>query len=336
MPTIGIDLSDSSSHSSDSDTSSRTSSTEKSVNGFEMDVHAGKKVELNCWISNGVLHIDLSTIADKLNVKEANDEEPASLNGSNESEDSPGQQAVDGSQQPETSSGTEFDGSLKVNTLEVDLSGDQSASIEESNSIQGKAYHIEQLTTAADGDLVCPIRYVYDYLPHSIGWLRPQRISIPNKVLGQIHPVHEHTRANSIALRPELSGLPIHTGLASIRQNKHWEANTRASTELLEFFAQDQRCKDAKLPDGRSMATWAQREVFSKVSECVSRFTIYMWPDSDEERLRLLGQAVVLIFIFDGKRVSPWIAPHRCVVLDRSVKTLDDCPQICGNMHPQS
>jgi hypothetical protein len=305
MPTIDIDLSVSSSYSSDSATSSRTTSTEKSVNGSEMGVHAGEKVELNGWISNGVLHIDLSTIADKLNVKKANDEEPASLNGSNESEDSPGQQAVNGGQQPETSSDTEFDDSLEVNTLEVDLSGDQPASIEESNNIQGKAYHIEQLTTAADVDLVCPIRYVYDYLPHSIGWLQPQRISIPDKVLGQIHPVHEHTRANSIALRPELSGLPIHTGLASIRQNKHWEASIRASTELLELFAQDQRCEDAKLPDPRSMATWAQGEVVSKVSECVSRFPIYMCPDSDEERLRLLGQTNVLIFIFDGKRASP-------------------------------
>jgi hypothetical protein len=336
MPTIGTDLSDSRSHSPDSATSSRTSCTEQSVSGSEKGVHAGKKLKLNGWISNGVLHIDLSTIADKLNVTEANDREPASVNDSNDSEDSPGQQGVDSSQQAETSSDRKFDGSLEVNALKVDLSGDQSAPIKESNGIQRKAYHMEQLTAAADGDLVCPIRYVYDYLPHNIGWMRTQRISIPDEVRGQIHPVHEHTRANSIALRPELSGLPIHTGLASIRQSKHWEANIRASTELLELFAQDQRCKDAMLPDGRSMATWAQGEVVSKVSECVSRFTIYMWPDGDEERLRLLGQTVVLIFIFDGKRASPWIAPHRCVVSDRSVKTLVDCLQICGNMHPQS
>jgi hypothetical protein len=90
MPAIGIDLSDSSSHSPDSAISSRTSCTEQSVSGSEKVVHAGKKVKLNGWISNGVLHIDLSTIADKLNVTEANDREPASLNDSKDSEDSPG------------------------------------------------------------------------------------------------------------------------------------------------------------------------------------------------------------------------------------------------------
>ena len=322
MSTTGIDMSDSSSHSPGSATPSSTSSTKQSANGAEMGVHAGKKVKLSGLISNGVLHIDLSIIADKLNVTEANDGEPAFVDGSNDSEDS-GQQAADGSQEPGTSSDTEFDGSLEVDALEVNLSEDQSASVEESNSIQRKAYHIEQLTAAADGDLLCPIQYVYDYLPHSIGWLRTQRISIPDEILEQIHPVHEHTRANSITLRPEFSGLPIHTGLASIRQSKHWEANIRASTELLDAFAQDQRCKDAALPDGRSMATWAQREVVRKVSECVSRFAIYMWPDGDEERMRLLGQTAVLIFIFDGKRAFPWIGPHRCVC-DRSVKTLID------------
>lgn len=303
MPTTSIDLTDSSSHSLGSTAPSRTSSTKKSVNHSETGVHAGKKVEFSGLISNGVLHIDLSIFADKLKVTEANDGKPASVDGSNDSRDLPGRQALDGNKQPGTSSDMEFDGSREVNTLEVDLSGDQSASIEESNSIQRKAYHIELLTAAADGDLVCPIQYVYDYLPHSISWLRTQRISIPDEILGQIHPVHKHTRENSIALRPGFSGLPIHTGLVSFRQNKHWEANLRASTELLDAFAQDQRCKDAALPDERSMATWAQEELVSKVSECVSRFAIYMCPDGDEERLCLLGQTVVLIFIFDGKRL---------------------------------
>ena len=170
-----------------------------------------------------------------------------------------------------------------------------------------KPYHIERLTTAVEKEHFCPIEYVYDCLPRSFNWLQPQQLTMPNSILEQTDrkglSIFEHTRRNSIALSHRDSALPIFTGLTSIRQCKHWQANNRASAKLLELFAQDQRCKDVVLPDGRSMAIWAQEALANKVSDCVNRFAVYMWPDSDEERLCLLGQTLILIFIFDGTNV---------------------------------
>ena len=169
---------------------------------------------------------------------------------------------------------------------------------------ESRTYYIERLVSSSEQTSLCPIRYVYDYLPHSTAWLQAQQVTMPVRIIDELVnetlPHLEHARKNSIRLRIQNTTLPIHSGLASIRQSKHWQANIRSSTELLEVFVQDQRCKDAMLPDGRSMATWAQSEMASKVSECVSRFIIYMCPDADEERLCLLGQAAILIFIFDG------------------------------------
>ena len=157
----------------------------------------------------------------------------------------------------------------------------------------------------SDEVVFCPIKYRYDYLHRTAGWFKPRQLGIPASIRQQLDAqpleIQLHTRMNSLTIQNSDFRLPLHTGLESFRQNRHWRMNIRATTELLQLFAEDERCKGAMLTDGRSMSSWAEKVLSRKVSESVSRFAIYMFPDADKERMWLLGQLVILIFIFDGK-----------------------------------
>lgn len=179
---------------------------------------------------------------------------------------------------------------------------DGSSEDQNSDTTKQKRSNYEGLVLPTQRHELCPIWYIYDYLPSKISWLRPQRVAVPEEIL-RLRDA-EDARSNSIQLLPALAGLPIHTGMVGFRQSKHWESSIRASTELLELFAEDERCKEITLQDGRSMASWAQGEKARQVSESVIRFAIYMLPDASEERMYLLGEAVILIFLFDGEQIS--------------------------------
>lgn len=100
----------------------------------------------------------------------------------------------------------------------------------------------------------------------------------------------------------------------------------RVTEELLELFAADQSCQEIMLSRGSkptikhssdieihelnrepmkeddvgSMASLARRELETGVLDSYCRFSIYLWPEADEERAMLIAQTVVLTFMFDG------------------------------------
>ena len=100
----------------------------------------------------------------------------------------------------------------------------------------------------------------------------------------------------------------------------------RVTTELLELFATDQSCNELTLSKQskptntngsigenhdmngtaikenhmRSMASLARDELNNGILDSWCRFTVYMWPDADEERSKLTAQSIVLSFMFDG------------------------------------
>jgi hypothetical protein len=170
-------------------------------------------------------------------------------------------------------------------------------------SIQDK-HGLNQLTSPKDLHLLCPIRYVYDYLPEQAPWLIAEQISLGNILGTKPHLIQGDTQQNGFPLHPEDTNLPVHTGLATFRQSKHWRANEKATRELLQLFAQDQHYKNVILSNGRSMATLAEKQLKGDVLDTYSRFSIYMFPDGDEKRIQLLAQSVILIFIFDGRSMS--------------------------------
>ncbi|KAL9029777.1 MAG: hypothetical protein Q9196_002019 [Gyalolechia fulgens] len=160
------------------------------------------------------------------------------------------------------------------------------------------------LVATKDENVLCPIKYIYDYLPHQQKWLIPQPIS-PNHLFKQAGNGYQRSTAyyaespNSIILHPQAAGLPIHTGLVDFRQSKYWATIDITIRELLRIFAEDERCGEIMLQDHRSLADLARDQLKAPVMDSYARFSVYMCADADEESARLLAQSFVLIFLFD-------------------------------------
>ena len=165
-------------------------------------------------------------------------------------------------------------------------------------------YLIDQLVEADDIDLLCPIRYVYDYLPQNIEWLKPQPVTLPSSFCSasgkRRKPEPQSTVLNAIQLSVSKTSLPVHTGLTQFGQTRYWKASIQAARSLLEFFATDERSADMTIGNGRSLAGQAADQL-AILPNTYSRFSMYMFPNGDERRTQLIAEMVVLIFVFDGK-----------------------------------
>lgn len=167
-------------------------------------------------------------------------------------------------------------------------------------------YQLLAIATSNDMELLCPIRYVYDYLPHQPKWLKSQPISLSRVFTDSKERTSfiddEGKGRHSIRLHTQAAKLPLHTGLENFRQNKYWRVNEEATKSLLELFAQDRRCSEVMLSDKQSMSSLAGDQLRTAVIDTYCRFSIYMFAEADETRIQLLAQSVILIFMFDGKR----------------------------------
>ena len=170
-------------------------------------------------------------------------------------------------------------------------------------------YKFAALASPNDIEWLCPIKYLYDCLPHHTRWLKSQPISlscfsVESKEGKSAFVDQQAKRSNSISLHTQASKLPLHTGLRDFRQNKHWRASEEATKALLELFSKDQRCSQVILFNQISMSSLAENQLKTAASDAYSKFSIYMFPEADENRIQLLGQCLVLIFIFDGEQKS--------------------------------
>ena len=104
---------------------------------------------------------------------------------------------------------------------------------------------------------------------------------------------------NSIPLFPIRAGLPWYTGLMCIRQSIHWKAGLEMSSNLLELFASDVAAEKVKKSNGASLAGIAAKELQIHEDERFTKFAAYLFPEANEERMRLLAATIVFIIIFD-------------------------------------
>ncbi|KAL8937593.1 MAG: hypothetical protein Q9216_004351 [Gyalolechia sp. 2 TL-2023] len=164
-------------------------------------------------------------------------------------------------------------------------------------------FYSHKLSGSVEANLLCPVRYIYDYLSYPIPWLKPQPVALDCIFEpldnGPLCEVNRTKAKNSICLQAMGASLPLHTGLKNFRQTKHWIANAESTEELLQFFAQDRQCSEIILSDSRSLSDLAEEQLESNVIDTYSRFSMYMFPEADDKRIRLLAQCIILIFIFD-------------------------------------
>lgn len=157
-----------------------------------------------------------------------------------------------------------------------------------------REYNLSALTSPDETQLLCPIKYMYNYLPHHARWLKSQPISLSRFLM-------EPTN-NGIDLHTQAAKLPIYTGLEGFRQSRYWRACMKASEDLLELLAKDRRSSEIIASNGVSMSSLAETQLKTGVLETFCRFTIHCYPEADENRIQLLGQCMVLIFVFDGEQ----------------------------------
>jgi hypothetical protein len=118
--------------------------------------------------------------------------------------------------------------------------------------------------------------------------------------LGRLLKTNPKIEANSFPLHPMEAGLPWHTSINVLRQNKHWKPALTMTNRLLELFAADGTAMIALRQRKKSYADVAKAEI-GRLHDNWSRFTGYFWPAADQRRLELLAATLVFVFIFDGK-----------------------------------
>ena len=98
--------------------------------------------------------------------------------------------------------------------------------------------------------------------------------------------------SNAIDLFLLSAGLPWATGFRFVRQSKHWGVAQQTTRELLELCVAEKR--------NGSVANIARKEL-QGFEESWIKFALYMFPEADAEKVKLLAASMVYIFIFDGK-----------------------------------
>ncbi|GME27018.1 Terpenoid synthase [Neofusicoccum parvum] len=156
---------------------------------------------------------------------------------------------------------------------------------------------LSQTRVATNQDDLSPVAYAYDWLANvSTGYLSAAPPALP----WPSHPPGDTAAdANAIDVLPRAAGLPWHTGLPHARQNRHWRAALRSSTAALEAFTLSADMERLRRADGKSLAGVAALHLRVAEADRFTKFPTYLFPEADEERAKLLGEAMVLAVVFD-------------------------------------
>lgn len=69
---------------------------------------------------------------------------------------------------------------------------------------------------------------------------------------------------------------------------------------MLQHFASDPTATTTMKEGGRSFAAVAAKEL-PMIEDNWARFSAYLWPAASGDRLKIIAETLVYIFIFDGK-----------------------------------
>ncbi|KAF3482463.1 uncharacterized protein GIQ15_05222 [Arthroderma uncinatum] len=166
------------------------------------------------------------------------------------------------------------------------------------------------LTSVSDQEHQFPIHYAYDYR-HGIkhNYLKAPQLQLYEHIRRQTfldlaaRKESSGKKAagrsdNGIYIDPVAAGLPWTSGILACRQSKHW----RLSLDTVNLFLQELSggdCAQIASRPGGSITRIAQEEILSNAANGWARFPIYLYPEADEQRARLLAVVNVFVFVFD-------------------------------------
>ncbi|KAI4226469.1 MAG: hypothetical protein L6R36_003123 [Xanthoria steineri] len=149
------------------------------------------------------------------------------------------------------------------------------------------AYKLPALVPSKEVELLCPIRYIYDYLPVQPNWLGTRQLSLRRFCEAEEEKRQDSNSrraepTNSITMNPRAANLPFHTGLdTTFRQSRYWKSNERSTEELLKLFAEDERCSGILCSNKQSMSSLAEEQRRWAVMDTYSRFNL--WENASPE-----------------------------------------------------
>lgn len=164
--------------------------------------------------------------------------------------------------------------------------------------MEAQRLQLDKIAAREELENVIPLVFSWNYIPQLPAFLVPRDWKFESPVSHQI-PMDPFSR-NSFPLNPKAAGLPYHTGLTCLRHNRHWRAALQYAGELCELIAADQSYNNARLPRGGNLATIAQRELQAPPSERFVNFAINLFPQADEERMKLIAVGILFVVMFDG------------------------------------
>ena len=141
------------------------------------------------------------------------------------------------------------------------------------------------------------VEYAHDPVPNV-----PAYLSVSGSPFPRSAPEANHHHTNgAIRLHPQAAGLPYRCSLEATYENKFWRAGIESSRLLLQLLAADRSATDIVVGNGTTMATLAQKTLRPGMEHRFCKAATYMYPFSDEERMKLLSASMVMMFLFDGR-----------------------------------
>ncbi|KOS18748.1 Fusicoccadiene synthase [Escovopsis weberi] len=157
----------------------------------------------------------------------------------------------------------------------------------------------DTVTSPEDAKHQFPIHYAYDHLHGKLDFLTLPQLKLNEHLRQRDFLPNRIPSEHGISIDPVAAGLPWASGVLSVRQNKHWRSALQATIDWLKAFGDAKDMDGVPSKRGRSVAEFARHELAAGLENGWFRFPIYMSPDADEQRVKLLSFANILIFLFD-------------------------------------
>lgn len=157
---------------------------------------------------------------------------------------------------------------------------------------------------------------MYDYLKGSQAYLHPPHLKLNDHIRRGTFLALAASKSEAVVpkdkvakrgphaidISPFDAGLPWPSGIAPCRQSKHWQISVETARDFLNVCAQDTTTAElvARSKAGVSIADMARHELTPDLAEGWAKFPVYLFPEGDEHRTRLLSAMNVYITLFDG------------------------------------
>ena len=148
---------------------------------------------------------------------------------------------------------------------------------------------------------ISTVEYAHDPVPNAPNYFSVSGFPFPRNALEASH-CHPSV---AIRLQPQSAGLPYRCTLDATYENRFWRSGLESSRLLLQLLAADRSATDIVVGNGITMATLAHKTMRPGMEHRFCKAATYMYPFSDEERMRLLSASMVMMFLFDG-RTALW------------------------------